>query len=182
MNPMAATPDRFGMFPVNSRGFTLFEIIVVVFIIGVMVTMATLSISQHGDRYVEDEAKRIHHLMRLASEEAVMQGQELSLLLTTTGYSFAKLNGPKWEPIEDDRLFRRREFPPMLDVKLSIYEDEVNLTNQDKPAQVYLLSSGEVTPFKLTLRDANSEAKYTVAGTLTGEIDYKPPGSQDEAQ
>ena len=163
----------------NTRGFTLFEIIVVVFIIGVIVTFGSLSISQHSDRYVEDEAKRIHHLMRLATEEAVLSSQELSFLINSEGYSFAQLVGPKWEPIEGDRFFRSREFPENLSVKMKVYDQEVNLNDSEKPVQIYLLSSGEVTPFQLTLK-GESNAEYNVTGSLTGQIAFQQPETQDD--
>ena len=163
----------------KTRGFTLFEIIVVVFIIGLIVTFGSLSISQHSDRYVEDEAKRIHHLVRLATEEAVLGAQEYSLLVNYEGYSFAQLVGPKWEPIEGDSFFRSREFPDNLSVKMFVYEQEVNLNDSEKPVQIYLLSSGEVTPFKLILK-GESEAEYVVTGSLTGQIAFQPPEREDE--
>jgi len=163
----------------NTRGFTLFEIIVVVFIIGVIVTFGSLSISQHSDRYVEDEAKRIHHLMRLATEEAILSAQELSFLINSEGYSFAQLVGPKWEPIEGDRFFRNREFPENLSVKMMVYDQEVNLNDSEKPVQIYLLSSGEVTPFRLILK-GESNVEYTVTGSLTGQIAFQQPETQDD--
>ena len=123
---MKALPQKIN----KANGFTLFEIIIVVFIIGVIVTFASLSIGQHGDRYVEDEAKRLHHLLRLATEEAILRSQELSLLLTSTGYKFASLQGPKWEPITDDPFFREREFSEVVTVKLIIDEQEVSLGNR----------------------------------------------------
>jgi len=165
--------------PVHSRGFTLFEIIVVVFIIGVIVTFASLSISQHSDRYVEDEAKRIHHLIRLAAEESVLSSQELSFLINSKGYSFAQLAGAKWEPIEGDSLFRKREFPENLKVKMLVYDQEANLNDPEKPVQIYILSSGEVTPFKLMLT-GESNVEYTVSGSLTGQITYQQPETKDE--
>jgi general secretion pathway protein H len=165
--------------PARSHGFTLFEIIVVVFIIGVIVTFASLSITQHSDRYVEDEARRIHHLVRLATEEAVLSAQELSFLINNKGYSFAQLAGAKWEPIEGDSFFRKREFPENLEVKMLVYEQEVNLKDPGKPVQIYILSSGEVTPFTLILR-GESEVEYTVAGSLTGQITYQQPETKDE--
>lgn len=164
----------------RSRGFTLFEIIVVVFIIGVIVTFASLSISQHSDRYLEDEAKRLHHLIRLATEEAVYRGQELSLLVTPHGYSFAMLQGPKWEPIEDDPFFHSREFPETMEVKLIVDEQEVDLTDREKPAQIYLLSSGELTPpFTLVLK-GESDADYRIIGRFTGQVIYQQPEAGDD--
>lgn len=165
--------------PVRSHGFTLFEILVVVFIIGVIVTFSGLSISQHSDRYVEDEAKRIHHLIRLATEEAVLTGQELSFVINSKSYSFAQLEGPKWEPIQGEPLFRQREFPENLHVKMLVYEQEVNLNDSEKPVQIYLLSSGEVTPFTLILNGEN-DVEYTISGSLTGEITYQQPQTKDE--
>ena len=160
---------------IKSNGFTLFEIIIVVFIIGVIVSFASLSIGQHSDRYVEDEAKRLHHLLRLATEEAIMSTQELSLLLTSTGYKFAMLQGPKWEPIMDDPFFREREFAQLVTVKLLVDEQEVNLGNSDQPAKIFLLSSGEITPpFTLILKGEN-DVQYKINGEITGQLIYQPP-------
>ena len=160
---------------IKSNGFTLFEVLIVVFIIGVIVTFASLSIGQHGDRYIEDEAKRLHHLLRLATEEAVFRSEELSLMLTSSGYHFAALSGPKWEPITDDPFFREREFPQMVTVKLIVDEQEVNLGDSDKPAQIYLLSSGELTPpFTLILK-GEENVEYRIDGNITGEVIYQQP-------
>jgi general secretion pathway protein H len=164
---------------IRSGGFTLVEIVVVVFIIGVIVTIATLSIGQHSDRYIEDEAKRLHHLIRLATEEAVSRGQEMSLLVTQTGYSFAMLQGPKWEPVTDDPFFRKREFPETINVKLIVDEQEVDLKNSDKPAQIYLLSSGEVTPPFTLVLSGESRVDYSIVGSFTGDITYQQPQTKD---
>lgn len=172
---MNTSPGRIS----STSGFTLFEILVVVFIIGVIVTFASLSIGQHGDRYVEDEAKRLHHLLRLASEEAVLRSQELSLQLTSTGYSFATLQGPQWEPIVDDPFFREREFSQMMSVKLIVHEEEVNLGDSEQPARIYLLSSGELTPpFVLTLK-GESEVVYKIDGEVTGQLNYQRPENSE---
>ena len=172
---MTPLPSRI----IHSRGFTLFEIIVVVFIIGVIVTFASLSIGQHSDRYTEDEAKRLHHLLRLATEEAIFRGQELSLLITDKGYSFASLVGPQWEPVTDDPFFRSREFPETVKVSMTVYEQEVNLGDSEKPVQVYILSSGEVTPFTISLT-GESNVVYTITGNLTGQIEYQQPQTRND--
>jgi len=175
---MTSNRYRFGGMRCRAEGFTLFEVLVIMFIIGVIVTFGGLSISQHSDRYIEDEAKRIHHLMRMASEEALLLSQEYSLLLTNKGYQFATLDGSKWVPIVDDQLFRNREFPPGLNVSLTFDENEVNLEDAENPAQIYLLSSGEMTPFELTL-SGESELPYVVAGSLTGDLAYVRPDAAE---
>jgi len=160
---------------IYANGFTLIEIVVVVFIIGITITFASLSVSQHSDRYIEEEAKRLHHLLRLASEEAVFSSQEFSLLLTSTGYKFASLQGPKWEPVTDDPFFREREFPDVLTVKMTVDDQDVNLGDSEKPAQIFLLSSGELTPpFTLTFKGEN-DSVYKISGKITGEVTYQEP-------
>lgn len=108
-----------------------------------------------------------------------MSAQELSFLVNSKGYSFARLEGPKWEPIEGDAFFRKREFPENLHVKMQVYDEDVNLNDTEKPVQVYILSSGEVTPFTLTL-SGESNVAYTVSGSLTGQITYQQPETKDE--
>ena len=163
----------------TAQGFTLIEVVVVVFIIGVIVTFATLSVSQNSDRYIENEAKRLQQLIRLAAEDAVYRGSEMSVFITTTGYTFARLAGPKWEPITDDKLFRQREFPDTIEIKLIVDEQEVDLSNKEKPAQIYLLSSGEVMPAFALQLSGESEVKYRITGSSSGEITYQQPQTTD---
>ncbi len=57
------------------RGFTLLEVTVVVFIVGVLVTLAVLSVSGRvRSDQVELEARRIGELIRLAGERAIIYG------------------------------------------------------------------------------------------------------------
>jgi len=161
------------------KGFTLIEVVIVVFIIGIVITFATLSVSQNSDRYIEDEAKRLQQLIRLATEEAVYRGSEMSIFITSKGYNFARLNGPKWEAIANDKLFRQREFPEAVSIKLIVDEQEVDLEKKDKPAQIFLLSSGEVMPAFTIVLSGESELEYKITGSNTGEITYQQPHSTD---
>jgi general secretion pathway protein H len=71
-------------------GFTLLELLVVVFIIGILVTMFTLSVGlTGGDRDLEREVDRLEALIKLASEEALMQGREIGMRFYVDGYEFA---------------------------------------------------------------------------------------------
>lgn len=71
-------------------GFTLLELLVVVFIIGILATMFTLSVDiTGGDQEIEQELDRLYALLELAGEEATLQGRELGLRFVSGGYEFA---------------------------------------------------------------------------------------------
>lgn len=184
---------------VNCSGFTLIEIMVVMVIIGIIMSMAVLSINLNQSTILEDEVNRLRSLTLMASEEAVMQGEELAVQMHVNGYQFLRLlqtdQAWQWEPVSKDDLFRPRCFPPGLEMKLDLEgesaildrmqcrdgqsaaattdeEDEDSLFDDEEKKElpkVYLLSSGELTPFAATLT-WEEEGEYVVVGELTGYV------------
>jgi len=162
------------------RGFTLLEVIVVVFIIGLMATFASLSVGG-GDRYLQQEAQRLTGLVQLAGEEAIINGQEYGLAFNKTGYQFGLLgNGNKMTPLaEDDGVFRARVMPNGIFIALEINGEEIFLQEasseqEDDAGQksiIYLLSSGEMTPFVAEFR-TEERGGYRVQGDFIGNITY----------
>jgi general secretion pathway protein H len=72
-------------------GFTLLELLVVVFIIGILSAMFTLSVGlTGGDQDLETETDRLIAVIELASDEAIMQGRELGMRFYPDGYEFAR--------------------------------------------------------------------------------------------
>ncbi len=161
------------------RGFTLLELLVVILIIGIVISFASLSVGQHASRALQDEAERIHSLLRLAAEESVLQGRELAMQFGPGGYLFVTLDGADWVPVEEDRLFREREFPPGLSLDLSLEGVEVDLLDSENPPRIFVLSSAEMTPFELTLGNDEGEA-YTLRGDLTGRLALARTGEADD--
>ena len=164
MSPAVTSPIKPRLVS-NARGFTLLEVLVVVFIIGLVVTFAGLSIKQSASRELSTEANRLHELLRLASEEAVLNGQELALQLGTQSYRFLRLDGDGWQSVEEDRVLRERPFPPGVQIKLRLEGVLVNLEDESHPARILLLSSGELTPFELIME--NGEGSQVI---LRGDI------------
>ncbi|MGH8482354.1 MAG: type II secretion system minor pseudopilin GspH [Nevskiaceae bacterium] len=161
----------------SARGFTLLEILVVVVIIGVMATLAVLSI---GSRSLDDrlaiEARRLHELLLLAADEAVLQGAELGFIQTTEGYGFLVLDREgKWVPLEDAGPLRGRALAPPLYIELQVDGRRVvppRADGQDpelKP-QVLLLSSGDATEFTLDLRALEFAPYYRLQGDVLGHF------------
>ncbi len=175
--PFTGPPSR-GPF-VACRGFTLLELLVVILIIGIIIGFASLSVGQHASRTLQDEARRIHSLLRLAADESVLQGRELAMQFSPEGYRFMTLDGADWVPVEEDRLFREREFPADLSLDLSLEGVDVDLLDTENPPRIFILSSAEMTPFELILGNDEGET-YTLQGDFTGKLTLARTGEADD--
>ncbi|WP_020408190.1 type II secretion system minor pseudopilin GspH [Hahella ganghwensis] len=149
-----------GNFSVSQRGFTLIEILVVMLIIGMVVSMATLVVSGNKEhRMLENESRKLLAILQLTQEEAVFQNIEIGVRIDDEGYEFRSLNEEelKWEELPQDFL-KTRTFPEWLELDYGDLTKEYKLKQDkqsSKPAfmpQIMFLSSGESTPFKLTLK------------------------------
>jgi general secretion pathway protein H len=154
----------------RQHGFTLLEVLVVLVIISVIIGFAVLSIDT-GPEELRREGSRIASLLELASEEAVMNGRECRMVLRRHGYSFELLRDGKWQSAEDE-LFRPRQLPNDISLQLFLENQEVMLNDEADPdaaksGALLLLSSGEITPFELT-----------VSGAATTKVNIHCDGSE----
>lgn len=83
-------------------GFTLIEVLVVLVIIGVVLTFATLSVNPSGssDR-LDTESQRLQALAQAAADDAVLYGQSIGLQLTRNGYQFIALKPSGWQRVNN---------------------------------------------------------------------------------
>lgn len=147
---------------------------VVVVIVGVLVTMVTLSVgSDKRDKELATEASRLAALVELASEEAVLRSSELAMRFTDTDYAFfVYLNG-QWQEVKGDPQLRQREMPGGVYMELKLDEAppfDLTAKKAEQPPQVFLLSSGEMTPFTVEFRADESQRRQRVRAGLTGEL------------
>lgn len=167
----------------RQNGFTLLEILAVIVIIGITVSFASLSLSSRAvDERQATEADRLLVLLKLAADEAVVQGEEIGLLLAADGYAFYHLEDNKWTEYPEGPL-RERVLPDGIrlylasdgreEVQLPLPPDkEKNAETKNKKTepQILMLSSGELTPFVLELRADHLPVYYRAEGKITGQI------------
>ena len=177
MHPARARPHA-------QHGFTLLEILVVLVIIGVMVSMVTLSVGLLGvDREADEEARRFWAVVRQAREEAELQAIDLAVFVGTTDYEFLRFDTRRneWQPVVDDKLYAQRTLPEGLRFRLWMEGREIVLKpglpdrskkdeNEKWPPQLTVLSSGEVVPFELHLERDSVPALFRITSLADGDL------------
>ena len=167
----------------SQAGFTLLELMVVLVLIGIIFTFAALSF--RGDdlaEAMEREANRLATLISLASDEAILRGEELAMRFTESGYEFLGLGASGWRVRDDDGLLKPRSLPPGVRIRVEVEGDPPGLQTPkedeqedgDDPdsvlaPQVFILSSGEMTPFLAIFEADQSRYRYHLNISLFGE-------------
>lgn len=158
----------------NQVGFTLLEILVVLILLGIILSVAVLSVGGSKEREIEQEVQRMVQLIHLAKEEAILNQQELAVKFSPNAYEFLRLENEDWIPYTDNRLFYQREFGEEYELRL--LQDGISVSLQEEDAgRILLLSSGEMTPFELYFGLFNSESRYHLIGNALGEITVENP-------
>jgi general secretion pathway protein H len=133
----------------QAAGFSLLELLVVVFIIGILATMFTLSVGVLGsDPELEKEIDRLHALLNLAREDAVTNGRELGLHFYPDGYEFASYqedfieyydpddevqDRSEWIVLNTGTLLGPRRLPDGIVIELEIDGRQIVLDEKREP-------------------------------------------------
>jgi general secretion pathway protein H len=166
----------------RDKGFTLVEILVVVVIMAVVISLAVMSLGVTGrDAQLDEETRRMEGLLGLLHERALLEGRDFGLRVEPTSYEFEVYDGARdrWTRMDQEREFRHRDLPNGLGLQLQLDSQTVVLKAPDTrlsgqqalpPPQIAISASGEGTPFRLTLRRAETRAEASVTGNALGKI------------
>lgn len=147
----------------------------------IMATVRYTVFSGDIEQDIEKEVRRLQVVFNMASDYAVINQYELGLRLDDEKqtYEFVKLDDDqKWMPLDNVKHFAIRELPlgvaleltleglpwqqdeslfdnRIFDEELSVRDAGVEIGNEEDkeppPPQVFILSSGEITPFELKI-------------------------------
>ncbi len=156
VKPLTAKPGP------QSRGFTLLEIMVALVIVGVIVTMATLALPNPEDK-LREESRRMGAVIGMVQEEAILQSRDFGMTFWQQGYAFYEYTAEgKWQKIAQDNTLRNYQLPTGIRLQLILEGIEVVMSpiEPEKP-QVFILSNGEISPFRLRLKFLDTPAFFT---------------------
>lgn len=156
----------------KAGGFTLIELLVVIVLLGIVTSFAVISMGSSGQTgEMQEEARRLHALIKLAQEESIIQAKEIAMEIKQQEYVFLEYNDKKWQPIEN-AIFKKRKVKDFFDLKVELEaESKIIKTEKSDVLRIYFLSSGEQTPFKIRL--SLKEKKwpyYNLSGYFNGKL------------
>ena len=138
--------------PYRRNGFTLIELLVVLLLLTITIGIVGINLGNNERDQVRDESTRLAALLQTARDEAILQGQILTVQFQPDGYTFLRVNDKgKLTPLDTDDTLRPRRLPDGMSLSVDI--DGVPVSTG---AGLIFEPSGQLPAFVLTLRIGES--------------------------
>jgi general secretion pathway protein H len=155
----------------SSKGFTLFEVVVVVIIVTISVSAILFSTSFiGGSSDLKILGNDLSKTIRLLYQEAIFENKNFAISLNHQGFTVLEYDGQDWAESQQS-FFRKVKLNESQHSNLIIENLVVESVEQSDPVpHILILSSGEMTPFEWHIRDSDTNASVTIFGDFLGNI------------
>jgi len=157
-------------------GYTLIEILIVLFIISIVTTTALLTISHNSNKTMESFADQLMQTLTLAEEQAILQPSVIGLHVDEQSFRFSSLQEEAasqkntWVPLQDSILGKHR-IPNGIEVSVKV--DAASADAEKKNPQIIISTNGEATPFTIYVGKPGEKPLYAIRGEADGSISNK---------
>ncbi|WP_413285435.1 type II secretion system minor pseudopilin GspH [Vibrio sp. MA40-2] len=156
----------------KQAGFTLIEIMLVMVLLSISAVAVIINLPDSKQDITKQQAERFYYRLQLLNEYAILNGRDLGIRVeeNKASYSYLQLEEAGWQVLEN-KTYAQTVMPDGISLSLKIGTDawtnNENLFKQQslfeemfseaeekqkiEPPQLFVLSSGEVTPFQLLI-------------------------------
>lgn len=121
----------------REAGFTLVELMMVIFVVGIMAGLVVMTVGGNSARELKKDATRIQQLLVMAQDEATFSGREIGFFIDSQqksyGFLFFDDKQLTWEPLQKE-AFMPRELPDGVQLSLAVDGELVDLKKIYKDA------------------------------------------------
>ncbi|MBF4284531.1 type II secretion system minor pseudopilin GspH [Vibrio anguillarum] len=185
----------------SQRGFTLLEILLVLVLLSLSAVAVISTLPSTNNDDAKQYAMSLYQRLQLSNEEAILSGKDFGLRVDEkkSHLVFLSMEDKGWQPLESKTMASQLQLPEGLSLQFelggsawknddrlfkpgSLFDDDkfADEGEQKKqlPPQVFILSSGELTPFVLSihLNQQDAEQGWRVVVKENGEITLFAPG------
>ena len=149
----------------DSRGFTLLELMVVIVLIGVLAGMVSFAMGPNPAREARQQAEDFIRVVQQLRERAVLDGQEYGVRVQPRGYQALRLESLGWTAVS-----ALQRLPENLTLGLEQDGHVLTLDDTQGPPQLLMLSSDEISPFRLFIKVAGQTISQVVSDGIAGPL------------
>lgn len=164
------------------RGFTLVELLIVLFIISIVTSVVLISIRHNENKQLETIAQEIGGRLQLAEEQAMLMPAVIGLLFDGRSFEFVQYDTtkkkPAWVPY-DDNVLTSFTVPDGAVVSIKL-KNEAEEKEEDKKTEekeikpiIIISTNGDITPFTISIAANGKQPKFSIDGNENGNINYQ---------
>lgn len=159
---------------VRFDGFTLIEILIVIFIISIVTSVALLTIGHNENKKMETFAKELTQVVSLAEEQAMLQPNILGIAFNDGSLQFLKYAKERdqevWVPVDDDNI-NKINIPKGINIKVKVQNKRIPESSESKGLpQIVFSTNGDITPFTIEVGKKGEKPRHLIIGEADGHL------------
>jgi len=158
---------------IRQQGYTLIEILIVLFIISIVSSVALLSINQNENKRLAAFANELMQTIQLAEEQALLQPAVIGFSVKDQALQFQTYQSSEgkslWLPL-DDTVLSSHLIPADIQVNIEIANQQKTAEDKSAQPQIVISTNGDLIPFIIYVGKPGKSPRYKVTGEADGAL------------